>query len=188
MSFEFPEDVNPYAAPQVAPPARPLPIDGGLWREGSILVAVKGTLFPDRCVKCNAPAEGYRLKRFLYWHHPAYYLVILVCNILIYIIVAQIVRQTATFYIGLCKQHRRTRRNAIMTGWLMILLGVCLFIVAISRENGWLAFAALAPTLHGIFYGILGSQMIRAKRIDKTYAWIAGTSPEFLATLPEEVV
>ena len=33
--------------------------------------------FPDRCIKCNAPAEGYRLKKTLIWHPRAWFFLIL---------------------------------------------------------------------------------------------------------------
>ena len=48
-----------------------------LWQENKKLVARSETVFPDRCIKCNAPAGGSRLKRTLYWAHPAYLLLIL---------------------------------------------------------------------------------------------------------------
>src|ERR1035438_9056155 len=56
--------------------AEGVPTSGGigLWRKEKKLVTRSETPFPDRCVKCNAPANGFRLKRVLYWHHPAYYL------------------------------------------------------------------------------------------------------------------
>jgi hypothetical protein len=72
----------------------------GIWRQGRRLVTRSETPFPDRCVKCNAPANGFRLKRVLYWSHPAY-LLLLLCNLLILLIVYLIVRKKAVLHIGL---------------------------------------------------------------------------------------
>src|SRR5437879_7055281 len=34
------------------------PPAAGIWRSGKDAVAAKGAIFPDRCVKCNAPVHG----------------------------------------------------------------------------------------------------------------------------------
>jgi hypothetical protein len=80
-----------------------------IWRSDKLLVAAPGAELPDRCVKCNAPAGGRRLKRTLYYHHPAIYLLLL-CNLIIFAIVALIVRKRAVLQIGLC-EHHLARRN-----------------------------------------------------------------------------
>src|SRR6266446_5069294 len=67
---------NPYQAPQAVLTPQIVP-GGDVWQDRGLLVIRKGAVLPDRCVKCNAPAEGYRLKRNLAWHQPAIYLTIL---------------------------------------------------------------------------------------------------------------
>ena len=52
----------------------PPPSFGGVWRDQSTLVMTKDATLPDYCVKCDAPANGFRLKRNLSWHEPALYL------------------------------------------------------------------------------------------------------------------
>src|SRR5579863_7323166 len=74
----------------------------GLRWEGNKLVCHSETPFPDWCVKCNEPANGFRLKRVMYWQHPAYYLLLL-CNLLIMAIVIMIVRKKAILHVGLCE-------------------------------------------------------------------------------------
>src|SRR5947209_12297282 len=64
----------------------------GLWRDGKTLVVHKGASLPDRCIKCNEPAEGLSLNRKLVWHQPWLYLLI-IPSIWIYAVVALIVRQ-----------------------------------------------------------------------------------------------
>lgn len=79
----------------------------------------------------KAPANGQRLKRSLSWHHPALFLVVL-AGLLVYVIVALIVRQTAKIEVGICDTHRRRRLVAIAAGWLVFLSGVGIFIAATS--------------------------------------------------------
>ena len=38
-----------------------------MWRDGKLLVILRGEPFPDRCIKTNLPAEGRRLKQGLHW-------------------------------------------------------------------------------------------------------------------------
>ncbi|HUY92595.1 MAG TPA: hypothetical protein VMV10_27900, partial [Pirellulales bacterium] len=73
-------DINPYAAPQheVVVDALLAEPGDGVWRDGAVLAMHKRAVLPDRCVKCNRPAGGGRLKRSLSWHHPAWFLLILI--------------------------------------------------------------------------------------------------------------
>ena len=41
---------------------------GGVWRFNRQIVMQPETPLPDRCIRCNASANGFRLKRQLYWH------------------------------------------------------------------------------------------------------------------------
>lgn len=187
-------DVNPYAAPQsdeavqaFAPEA-----GGGVWREGKILVMHKRAVLPDRCVKCNAPAHGGRLKRSLSWHHPAVYLLVAI-HIFIYIIVALIVRHTAKIEIGICERHRQKRWNAIATSWLLVLAGVALFILGlvVSDRPGptpWyvptLIIAGGVAFLAGLIYAAVVVPPVSAQKINKEYVWLKKVNPEYLAQLP----
>ena len=181
-----PRDQNPYAPPQASSLETTRQDDSesmGLHREGRLLVATKKATFPDRCVKCNQPANGYRLKRNLYWHPPAYYLILIVCNVLIYALVALFVRKTATFRIGICRKHRMRRRYAILFGWFCVALSFVLVAGAVEWSNGWLAIASAICALFGIIYGVLASRMIAPKRINKKHAWILGAGPNFLSSI-----
>ena len=68
--------------------------------------------FPDRCVICNCPAEGFRLKRTAYWHPGWVYLLILI-SIVIYAVVALIVRKSVRLEYGLCPKHKARRVTGI---------------------------------------------------------------------------
>jgi Na+/proline symporter len=152
----------------------------------------------DRCLKCNGPCEGRKLKRKLSWHPQGWYLLLLF-NVLIYIIVAMIVRHTATIYVPLCDRHRRKRRRAIAVAWLVVLLCPVAMIAiaaselplksALGEETGSVVFttllmASFAALIGAIFYGVIGSQPVTASQIDKRFVRLRKVSPEVLASLP----
>ena len=166
--------------------AEGVPTSGGpgLWRQGKKLFTRSETPFPDRCVKCNAPANGFRLKRVLYWHHPAYYLLLL-CNLLILLIVVLIVRKKAVLHIGLCETHRQQRTIAIIACSIGMLGGIALIIGGAVVNSGWLALAGGVIFLAGAIWGIVKGRTIAATKIDKDSVWVSGVCREFLDELPE---
>lgn len=157
---------------------------GGLWREGKKLFTRSETPFPDRCIKCNAPANGFRIKRVLYWHHPACYALIL-CNLLIYAIVALVIRKKAVLHIGLCEVHRKQRRTAIIACLIGVFGGLALFMASAATDNGWLAIAGLGALLTGIVWGLVWGRTIAATKIENDNVWASGAGRAFLDQLPE---
>ena len=155
-----------------------------LWRTPKDLVMAKEATLPDRCVKCHAPATGERLKRNLYWHPPWIYILIL-ASLLIYVIVALIIRKRATIHIGLCDEHRAARRNAIALGWGILLAGIGTIIAAISFSSGWAGLTGGVLIIAGTIYGSVRGRVVSAARIDDQHLWLRGVCPAFLDTLPE---
>lgn len=156
----------------------------GIWRQGKRIVTRSETPFPDRCVKCNASANGYRLKRVLYWQHPAYYLLLL-CNILVLLIVVMIVRKKAVLHIGLCELHRKQRLQAIIACWIGVLGGITIIVWGAVVSSGWLAIAGSVFFLTGIVWGIVKGTSVTAVKIEKEMVWLSGAGKKFLEQLPE---
>ncbi len=123
--------------------------------------------------------------RKLAWHSPVWYLLILV-SILLYIIVALIIRHTATIQVGYCDMHRSKRRRAITIGWVLALGGIGLTVVAASltKPIALLVVLGVVVFLVGLIWGIVGSQVVSPKRIDARYVWLKQVSPDYLAELP----
>jgi len=161
-----------------------LPYQGNLWRMGKRLVTISEAAFPDRCVKCNAPANGFRLKRVLYWQHPAYYLPLL-CNLLILLIVVLIVRKKAILHVGLCEKHRAKRKRGLIIGWSSVLIGVGLLICGAGLSSGWAAFIGVIILLVGGITGAVLATIITPTKITKENVWVTGVHQDFLAQLPE---
>ena len=139
---------------------------------------------PDRCVRCNGPANGYRLKRQLYWHPPAYYLLILI-SILVYAIVAICIRKKARIHIGLCETHRAQRKWTMIGCWLAAVLGLVAIIGGAANENGLIGGLGIILMLGGLIWGVAKVPTVSAGKIDKDFVWVKGGGRPFLADLPE---
>jgi len=161
--------------------------DGGIWRLGKQLVVRKGAKLPDRCVKTNKPAERW-LTRTLYWHHPLFYLLI-PAGVLVYAIVAILVRQKAVIDVGMSQARFGRRRWTIFSAWLVALSG---FGLCFAGVNG--VFGSLSPLffiggpLLAVLSGCVGaylSAVVQPARITADYVWLKGVHRDYLNALPE---
>lgn len=171
--------VNPYAPPQAALEARE-GID--CWREGKELVVPTGAELPHRCVKCNAPAVMDKPRQFT-WHSPGWYLLLFVA-VLVYIIVALIVRKKVKIAIGLCEAHRQRRSTLNKTAVGILLLSGATLFGAISYESGMLGWTTAALLTVGIIVAIVAASTLSAGRISDTQARFRGCGNDFLDSLP----
>jgi hypothetical protein len=156
----------------------------GVWRDKSILIMTKDALLPNRCVKCNEPTDGSYLKRKLTWHHPAFYLLLFVAFV-IYLIVALVVRQTATVGVGLCDRHREKRKRNILITWSLVSLGVGAFVLALLANDGLYALLGGLLLLGGTVYGIITIRIVGPSKIDHTSVWLTGVNKDYLNELPQ---
>lgn len=162
--------------------------DGGVWRDGKLLVMNKNAELPARCVKTNEPTDDW-LKRSLYWHNPLLYFLIVFPGLLGYAIVALLVRKTATIRVGLSPQGFSRRRWGIATAWLSFLIGFSLMIFGIANtkpdNSMWiLAVVGGLGVFIGVIVGVIRSQVVSAKKIDDDHVWLKGVHPDYLAMLP----
>jgi len=180
---------NPYAPPQseLSSKERHLERPDEGWRDGKVLVARKGAELPDRCLKCNAPADGYRFSRTLSWVRPAWLLLFLISPLLL-VLVYLIVRRRAKVTVGLCEHHRRIRTRAIARGWLTALAGIATMISAAAVPDNLAPVAAIGGfclVVAGLIGGAIGSRVLIVRRIDKHFVWLNKVSPEYLAAFAD---
>jgi len=164
----------------------PQPTSVSVWRQGKSLVAAAGVELPCRCARCNGPVSRPPIKRTLYWHQSWIYLLILL-SILIYIIVAIIVRKKAVAHIPLCDAHRRQRWVFIAVSWALALLGPILFVIAVGGPivSGGEMMLGLVMVISGIFLGVWKGSLVSTRKIDGDKVWINGFCREYLDGLPE---
>jgi uncharacterized membrane protein YgdD (TMEM256/DUF423 family) len=178
-----------YLTPQGGYAYPPPPFGGqmagdGMWRDGTRLVVYShGVSLPDRCVKCNAPANGFQLRRKLYWHPPAWYLLILV-HLIIYFIVSLIIRKSAEVHVGLCETHQSRRRTMLITGWLLFAAGILGFVMAGVVNDGTPAGLGGLLFLAGLIVLIIAARVVVPAKIDDRFAWLKGVHSDYLAQLP----
>ena len=160
------------------------PLSGaGVWRDQKKLVMDKNANLPDRCVKCNAPTQGQRPQRNIYWHPPAIYL--LICaGVLLYAIVALIVRKSATIHVGMCADHLQKRKIGILASWGMFVLSVIAFVVGANQELGALMILGLILFLVSIVLGIRTAQPVTAAKMTDQLVWLNGVCSPYLEELP----
>lgn len=171
---------NPYAPPspeaQAGPAAGTGPGAGDIRRDGdTIVVPREGSVFPDRCVQCNGPANGFRLQRKLHWH-PQWVYFLIILNLWIYVIVALIVRKKAEIAVGLCAAHRAKRHNAFLMGWIGSIAGMatCTGGIALEREaigpvlmlGGVLGFVVF------LIVGLVRARVVLPKKMDDHEVWL----------------
>jgi len=135
------------------------------WRLGKKLVARINALFPDRCVKCNAPANGFRLKRDF-----------------IFVLGAH---KRAIIHIGLCEKHRAQYKLGVIIGWSGVVLGLILLFGGAAIGSGMTALCGLAVlVILGMTAAVL-STTVTPTKITVEDISINGVHHDFLNELPE---
>lgn len=166
---------NPYQAPSaalIAPPS-----SESVWREGGTVVLTPGAPLPDRCFKCNLPADGYRLKRTLYWHSPWLYLLVIPAACL-YFIIALLVRRKARIELPLCGRHARARRIQVGVTVATALGSV----VALMTRHGLLSLMLFVVA---VVAGMVASRVVQARRIEADRVRLGGAGEAFLSELAD---
>lgn len=178
---------NPYApsrASLAGAAVRPADGSGGTWRDGKVLVLAPDALLPHRCVKCNEPAEEPTKNRNVYWHSPWLYLLILL-NILIYALIALLVRRKAAIAPGLCHAHKTRRRTGIAIAWGLLFVGFALIIAGARGNSPGAAFGGVLLMLAAAIVSTVVTRVLRAKRIDAQYVRLTGCGTPFLDSVPQ---
>jgi hypothetical protein len=154
-----------------------------MWREGKVLAMRKGSPFPHRCIKCNEPAVAPGRRQKLSWHPPGWYLLIFLA-VLLYAIVALIVRKKAVIEVGLCERHQKRVLFGRIVGWggFVVLLG--LGFGAATLQAGDLGLVAMLFALLWVIATIALNRLLVAHRIDDNFVRLKGCGPAFLNALP----
>lgn len=176
---------NPYAPSRATLNGGEVRDEARLWRLGkAVLIMSRDGDLPDRCVKCNEPADEPTKTRTVYWHHPGFYLFLLI-NVILYVIVALIARKRVKVTPALCARHKKKRVAGLWVGWGSFIVGFFAMSAAVGNERFDLALVLLLVMLSGIIAGIIMSRIVYANRINDRYVQLRGCGKAFLAELPE---
>jgi hypothetical protein len=166
----------------------PAPATFPIMRDGQKLIVPlvmnQPSVLPPPCVKCGAPASKTVTKLFS-WHHPALYLLIL-AGLLIYVIVALIVRKSIKLSVPLCARHAQKRSTAVMLAWVIPVIGVAdAFILPnLGMDGGVVALITVACLLTGLIIWAIVSYPIRPKSIDQYQGVFTGCAEAYLQQFP----
>ena len=185
------ESTNPYAVPQdrfVSDIFRLRGADGP-WRSGKLLVVGHKAELPNRCVKCNAQIERERKRYNLTWHSRLAFLGLLL-GLIPYVLIALATQRKLTAHVGVCDEHRRKRRNAVLLGLLGMVVGLVIIVIgAMLRRQPtatfWLIVGGVVFSFVALCYASFASRVIWPRKIDRKLAWIEGAGEEYLAALPD---
>lgn len=182
--------VNPYAAPQHDLPLNATELGCGVWRDGNLLVMRKEAVLPNRCMECNAPAEGGWFKQVSIWFDPLYLLLLPILPLVVVFIA-----HMATVELGLCASHFRLHqrdRELSNTTPLYFLGGIVLALIPFFGEEWPIPFWWRAPFMltAGAAMVIVSvrrvfpRKRVWACKIDRDYVWYREVDPDYLAQFP----
>ena len=140
-------------------------------------------MLPDNCVKCNAPANGLRVRKKLAWHHPLLYLLIFGAA-LFYVILAAALSKRATVEFPLCGNHKSQRKTFLIIGLALLTLGLILPILGFANEYTEIGIFGLLLFFIAVFWLVFASRVVGVKKIDDRHAWLTGINREFLNHFP----
>lgn len=147
----------------------------GVYRDGKLLVVpTAGVSFPDRCVRCNAPAEGYRLRKTLRWHPTGVHYLVLF-GVVGYVVALLRDRESVPVEMGLCPAHRRRRKRGQVLTLVALSLLVAVSAAVLWGDPGRFALALNLVWAVLVLAAVLGGLTLRtaaAKRIADGQAWL----------------
>lgn len=166
--------------------AAPSIIPAIAFRRGKELNVARGASLPAICIKCGSAATKPWRKKF-YWHNPLFYLMIFFPGILIYAIVALILRKQMELNVPLCDSHHADRNRYKLIALLMIILcipaGVLLGMYG-SETLGWTT-GLLMFAVSVAFY-VMTNMGLAPRKIDDSGAVFRGACAAFLDQLPQQ--
>jgi hypothetical protein len=151
----------------------------GYWRDGKRVVMDRNAVLPDRCFKCNEPANGYRRAENLTYVPTSRQLMFGVWSYLD--------AKRASVEIGLCDRHRRSRARTVA---FISLAAIALAILEVTQLQPRdvivpiIAAAAFIGGCVGFVYAAFPRHMVRPADLTETHIWLKGAGEEFLASLP----
>lgn len=154
-------------------------------REGRLLVMSPEAVLPDRCIKCDAPADGRRLVVSVSWTGTGTKLL----EVALFLVLSVFAHQEsrAEIEVGICRRHLRGHRvRSWLAGVIVVFsLGLIVTGIAMGSEFGYALLAGIVMLLATPIYLGLACRLLSAARIESRLVWIKGACPAFLARFPE---
>jgi hypothetical protein len=152
---------------------------------------------PDLCMKCGAPAAVRKQKTFS-WFPPWVWILLLVCGLVPFAIVAMILTKRRTISVPLCEQHKNhwMWRTLVVVGgfFALIILGIAAMSATTDNPRGGddlvgglLCGASLVGLVIWLIAAvILQATSIRASEITDRSMTLTGVSDIFIEAFEQE--
>jgi len=185
------DDLNPYAPPPLVATADSELLDvlqalGLAWRDGPLVVVTHESVLPPFCVKTGEPAAGMEWLQ-VRWY-PAWAVFSFVLGPLAFVALLFIPARKLELGIPISAAMLRTRmrrqwlaRVGLVINFLAI--GGLVAATILKSESLFSVSAATFPTSLVVSM-LLHRPLLRVKRINARFAWLAGAGENFLAILP----
>jgi hypothetical protein len=127
------------------------------------------------------------VERTYYWHNPALYLLIL-AGLLIYAVVAVVVRKGMKVRVSLCLQHAQRRSIWVTLAWVLPVVGIAdaFILPQLNVDGGVVALIAVILILTGLVIWAVVGNPIRPKSIDQYRGIFTGFGENFLQQFQEQ--
>ncbi len=159
-----------------------------LCRDGDLAVCQPDSQWPDRCVICNSPANGYRTPIRLSWHPTELYFLLFIPPL--YMVAAIALTRSATVNVPICSQHVRRRRRSLFLSVALALtvVGSCSAGLELVPKQNFTAavtvcLAGLTLLIAILVWTTLRSRVLEPRRIQERNVWVT-CGRDFLASLP----
>jgi hypothetical protein len=169
------------------------PVQYPISRRGSKLIVPvpspgQVVILPPPCIRCGAAADGKPVEKTLYWHHPAVYLAIL-AGLIIYVVLAVVLRKGIKVRVPLCAQHAKRRSTAITLAWVLPLVGIAdaFILPQFNVDGGVVALITVVLILTGIVIWAVVANPIRPSKIDQYQGEFTGFCSAYLQQFSEWV-
>ena len=158
----------------------------GAWAAGDLLIVSPQAVLPPFCIKCGRPAELETLRKTFSWH-PRWVYILILTGLLIYIIVALVLRKSITLQIPLCSTHRERYRALRIAGAVLMLGSILEMIVGFSAlpdsYAGLILICGFSALISGLVC-LVSSAVLRLNLIDQYYGYFSRAHHTFLNQLP----
>ncbi len=159
-----------------------------VWRDRETVVVRKDGVLPNCCYKCGQEPSTH-LKRTVYWHSPWLYVTIL-ASLLIYVIVALIVRKQAKLLFPVCASCAKKHRIKMVVGSISFAAGILLLVlgIATSADYNSIAGTVMPIGILLLIFSVIWAasiQFVTAKKMTEDFVWLKRAGKPVLDSLPQ---
>jgi hypothetical protein len=147
-----------------------------VWRDSALLVMTENSVFPMRCLRCNA-SSSVAQRKVVIDYYRAYNLATRLIGY----------RRWTRFTLGLplCRKHNLSRAASIVLGMLIIFVGLGVVVAGFGYNLQMLLYVGLIVIISGFVVAAVKGSPISVQKIEEPYFWLRGIDGSYLASLPQ---